>query len=114
MKPGRDLARIVGARARRKRRARRGRESVWFGLGMFGVVGWSVAVPTLIGIGVGAWLDARSSEPRISWTLTGLALGVLAGCAIAWHWVRQETARWSGEEPRRRRSEPTEGGPDDG
>ncbi len=32
-------------------------ETVWFGLGMFGIVGWAVAIPTLIGIAVGLWID---------------------------------------------------------
>ena len=55
-----DLSRRVGARAERKRRARReGRTSPWFGLGMFGLIGWSVAIPTLIGIALGLWLDER-------------------------------------------------------
>lgn len=81
----------VEAKARRKHRARQHRESVWFGLGMFGVVGWSIAVPTLIGIAVGAWFDTRSGSSQVSWTLTGLAIGCAIGCAVAWFWVRQET-----------------------
>ncbi len=85
--------RTVDAKARRKRAARERQESVWFGLGMFGLVGWSVALPTLLGIAVGIWLDARADDPEISWTLTGLAVGVVIGCAVAWYWVRQETER---------------------
>jgi ATP synthase protein I len=69
---------------------------VWFGLGMFGLVGWSVAVPTLIGIVVGVWLDARAGDPQISWTLTGLVVGVAVGCGLAWFWVRQEAGRPDG------------------
>lgn len=80
-------------RAARRRRARREGRSVWFGLGMFGLVGWSVALPTLAGIAVGAWLDGRAGPGRISWTLTGLVVGVALGCALAWWWVRQETDR---------------------
>jgi ATP synthase protein I len=42
----------VGEKELRKVRARRQKNrSIWFGLGMFGVVGWSVAIPTLIGLG---------------------------------------------------------------
>lgn len=85
--------RTVDVKARRKRAARERRESVWFGLGMFGLVGWSVALPTLLGIAVGIWLDARADDPKISWTLTGLAVGVTIGCAVAWYWVRQEAER---------------------
>ena len=44
-------------------------ETVWFGLGMFGIVGWSVAIPTLIGIAVGLWID-RTWPSRYSWAST--------------------------------------------
>lgn len=81
----------VERQAWRKRRARQRRESVWFGLGMFGLVGWSVAVPTLIGIAVGVWVDSGAADPGTSWTLTGLGIGVGVGCAIAWFWVRRES-----------------------
>lgn len=64
-------------------------KSVWFGLGMFGLVGWSIAVPTLIGIFVGIWIDARWPN-KISWTLTLLFIGVLVGCLNAWYWVSKE------------------------
>lgn len=87
----RRRAEVIGTKAERKLRARRERNrSVWFGLGMFGLVGWSVAVPTLLGAALGLWLDARL-EDRISWTLTFLFVGVAAGCGVAWHWVRHES-----------------------
>ncbi len=85
MRRGRpSVPETIGRKARRKRRARRaGRKGVWFGLGMFGLVGWSVAVPTLAGIAIGAWLDRRLPGP-VSWTLAGLlggvALGVVGQC----------------------------------
>jgi len=83
----------VGRQARRKLRARR-RESrsAWFGLGMFGLVGWSVALPALIGTAVGLWLDERYPG-EVSWTLTFLIIGVAVGCMNAWFWVRQESNR---------------------
>lgn len=89
----RDLPRRIGARAERKRRARReGRPSPWFGLGMFGLIGWSVAIPTLIGIAFGLWLDKRFPG-QASWTLTFLIIGVALGCLNAWYWVQQESDR---------------------
>ncbi len=83
----------VGHRAERKQRARENRRpTTWFGLGMFGLVGWSVAIPTLIGIMVGLWLDAR--WPGLpSWTLTFLIIGVALGCLNAWYWIKQESNR---------------------
>jgi len=61
---------------------------VWFGLGMFGVVGWSVAIPTLIGIALGLWID-QNLPSRFSWTLMLLIAGVTAGCMNAWYWVKR-------------------------
>jgi len=57
---------------------------------MFGLVGWSVAVPAVIGTLLGLWLD-REFEGRVSWTLTLLLTGVGFGCANAWRWVKQES-----------------------
>ena len=62
--------------------------SVWFGLGMFGVVGWSVVVPTLIGTALGIWIDSTWPS-SFSWTLMLLIGGVMLGCLNAWYWVRK-------------------------
>jgi F-type H+-transporting ATPase subunit epsilon len=44
--PEREVAEAVGRKAERKLRARRaGRRGVWFGLGMFGLVGWRWRCP---------------------------------------------------------------------
>lgn len=87
------FSKTVGHRAERKRHARENnRRTAWFGLGMFGLVGWSVAIPSLIGVAFGLWLDAR--WPGLpSWTLTFLIIGVGLGCLNAWYWVRQESRR---------------------
>ena len=63
--------------------------SVWSGLGMFGMVGWSVAVPTLLGAALGSWLD-KKYHPSFSWTLTLLMAGLLTGSVIAWYWISKE------------------------
>jgi ATP synthase protein I len=76
----------------RRRLGRRREHDVWFWLGMFGLVGWSVAIPTLLGIALGVWLD-REFPAGHSWTLTFLFIGVLLGCLNAWYWVRQESGR---------------------
>lgn len=86
----RELGDELGRKAARKLKARReGDRGIWFGLGMMGLVGWSVAVPTVLGIAVGVWLDHRTGG-TISWTLTGLLVGVAAGCLNAWYWVQRE------------------------
>ena len=62
--------------------------NIWFGLGMFGIVGWSVAIPTLLGAALGIWIDAHYPS-RFSWTLMFLFLGVGLGSANAWYWVNR-------------------------
>ncbi len=68
---------------------REGKPGVWSGLGMFGLVGWSVAVPTIIGAMLGMWWDHRHPGAH-SWTLALLVAGLVLGCANAWHWISQE------------------------
>lgn len=88
-----QLGETVGQRAERKLKAREeSRRTAWFGFGMFGLVGWSVAIPTLLGIGLGVWLD-RHWPGHVSWTLTFLIIGVALGCLNAWYWINEESKR---------------------
>jgi ATP synthase protein I len=87
----------IGAKELRRLRSRREQpQDVWFGLGMFGIVGWSVAIPTLLGVAVGVWIDATWPS-RLSWTLMLLFVGVVLGCLNAWFWVTR-VSRASPEE----------------
>ncbi len=80
----------IGKKEARKLRSRQEKhQSIWFGLGMFGIVGWSVTVPTLIGIAIGCWLDSKF-DSNISWCLTFLFVGIVTGAAIAWNWLKKE------------------------
>lgn len=79
----------VGAKATRKLKARRSTQGVWFGLGMMGLIGWSVVVPTLLGAALGIWLD-RHHPGKHGWTLALLVGGLALGCLNAWHWVAKE------------------------
>ena len=80
----------VGAKATRKLKARRkSAQGVWFGLGMMGLIGWSVVVPTLLGAALGIWLD-RHHPGKHAWTLALLVAGLSIGCLNAWHWVAKE------------------------
>ncbi len=88
---GKGLPEKVGRKASRRIRARRTRDkSVWFGLGMFGMVGWTVAATTVIGVVIGLWIDRTWPGP-ISWTLTMLFIGLIVGCLNAWYWVSRES-----------------------
>ncbi len=84
------FSRQVGAQAKRKLKAQRGAStSIWFGLGMSGLIGWSVTVPTLIGAALGIWVD-KHYPSSYSWTLMLLLIGLIIGCLNAWHWVDSE------------------------
>jgi ATP synthase protein I len=84
------LLREVEAKATRKLRAQRNAgEGVWFGLGMMGLVGWSVAVPTLLGAALGIWLDDKHPGKHAC-TLALLMAGLVVGCMNAWHWVQKQ------------------------
>jgi len=84
------FSREIGGKAARKLKARNNsKQGVWFGLGMMGLVGWSVVIPTLLGATFGIWLDNRHPGSH-SWTLTLMVIGLVIGCLNAWHWVAQE------------------------
>ena len=87
---GSKLADQIGLKAARKLKARRNpAPGVWFGLGMMGLIGWSVVVPTLLGAALGLWLD-NHYPGRHAWTLALLMAGLTIGCLNAWHWVARE------------------------
>lgn len=74
----------------RKLRSRRdGHPEIARGLGTSGIIGWSIVVPTLLGIALGAWLDRRTASD-ISWTLVLLATGLVIGGVTAWYWAGRE------------------------
>ena len=91
------FSREVGAKAERKLKAQRNKQGVWFGLGMIGLIGWSVVVPTLLGAALGIWLDNRHPGKH-SWTLTLLMIGLVIGCVNAWHWVSRQDKEMREEE----------------
>lgn len=90
--------RKVNQTADRKLKAQRqAQKHVWYGLGMMGIVGWSVAVPTLLGLALGLWLD-NTYPGAYAWTLNLLLLGMIVGCFIAWHWVAKEYSEMNSDE----------------
>ena len=65
-------------------------QTIWSGLGMMGLIGWAVVVPTLLGAALGIWLDKHHPSSQHSWTLALLMMGLTLGCFNAWHWVDKE------------------------
>lgn len=82
----------VKIKATRKIKARQERKNPLIGLGMFGMVGWSVVIPTLLGLALGLWLD-RKLPSNYSWTLMLLFVGLILGCCNAWYWIQKESNR---------------------
>jgi ATP synthase protein I len=85
-----SLPEQIRAKADRKISAQNNKDrGIWFGLGMMGLVGWSIAIPTLLGASLGLWLDKHYDDER-SWTLVCLLAGLVTGCFTAWNWLSKE------------------------
>ena len=83
--------RIIGSKVTRKIKARREAQNpLWFGFGTIGLIGWSIAVPMLIGTIVGFWLDQRWHKHFC--TLGLMLAGLILGCLNAWNWINKEDA----------------------
>lgn len=90
--PKEHLPEIVDKKCLKKERARKEKQRpIFFGLGMFGMIGWTVAIPAVIGTFIGRWLDERHlGRDTVSWTLTCLFAGLFVGGIVAWHWIKKE------------------------
>jgi ATP synthase protein I len=97
-KDQKELSHMIQAKENRKiKEKQKSKHGFWYGLGMFGLVGWSVVVPTLLGAMLGRWMD-RQMEGTQSWTLTFLLAGLIFGCWIAWLWLSKEDKEINKEE----------------
>ncbi|MGA7297506.1 MAG: AtpZ/AtpI family protein [Rhodanobacteraceae bacterium] len=80
----------IGKRAERMKAARDNPgPSPLRGIGTFGMIGWSVVVPTVGGAFLGLWLD-RVVPQNFSWTTALILGGVALGALLAWAWVGKE------------------------
>lgn len=87
----REEARRIGRLAARKQAARDDPgPSPLRGIGVFGMIGWAVSVPTVAGTFLGLWLDRVASQ-GFSWTIALIVAGVVLGAVIAWRWIDRET-----------------------
>ncbi|NWN91955.1 ATPase F0F1 [Marinobacter adhaerens] len=59
------------------------------GLGAFGIIGWSIAVPTVGGAFLGLWLN-KVAPQNFSWPIALILGGVVVGGIIAWSWIERE------------------------
>jgi ATP synthase protein I len=88
-KPDKTVEDIARRAARMKDRRDHPGPSPLRGLGAFGMIGWSIAVPTVGGAFLGLWLD-RVAPQAFSWTIALILGGVVLGAFIAASWINKE------------------------
>ena len=74
------------------------------GFSVFGIIGWSVAVPVVSGAFLGLWLN-KVAPQTFSWPIALILAGVVVGGVISWTWITRESAQ-----PRQESSAPGDGG----
>lgn len=87
--PEERMVREVGEKQARMIRARGRKDGMWRAIEVFGSVGWTVAIPTILGVAIGAWADSRWPS-RFSWTIMLLFGGLIVGCLTAWLQISRE------------------------
>ncbi|RKE37929.1 ATP synthase protein I [Paraburkholderia sp. BL23I1N1] len=84
---------IAGAARQAAERNLRGREepepSLGSRLGQIGILGWAIVLPTLMGLGVGHWLD-RTFGTRVFFSAPLLMIGAAVGFWSAWKWMHRQ------------------------
>lgn len=86
-------AAAIRRRAQRMQETRNERKySPLSGLGVFGVIGWSIAIPTVAGAFLGVWLN-RVAPQNFSWPIALILGGVVVGAMVAWSWVDKNQSK---------------------
>jgi ATP synthase protein I len=90
-KQSNNLLKTIQIKEKRKLFAQKHKNNwiFWIGFSTFGLIGWSVIVPTVLGLALGIWIDHKISS-RFSWTLVLGLGGLLLGCLSAWIWITKE------------------------
>lgn len=105
---GTEIGGIIASQSKRKLFAQsHSTPVVWSGFGMMGLVGWSVAAPTLLGVALGQWIDSRSAGEH-SWTLTLMFAGLSIGCFNAFQFVARENTSIQEEQMQEKAQEKTQ------
>lgn len=85
--------RLAEAARRAAERARQGEAdpepSLGARLGQIGSLGWAIVVPTLIGTGIGRWLD-RTYGTGVFFSAPLIMIGAGIGFWSAWKWMHRE------------------------
>jgi ATP synthase protein I len=88
-----DDDRIAKATRQAMTREREAREepepSLGSRLGQIGILGWSIVLPTLLGLALGHWLD-RHFESGVFFSAPLLMVGAGVGLWSAWKWMHRQ------------------------
>ena len=85
------LARAAREAVQRKRRAEREPEpSLGSRLGQIGILGWTIVLPTLLGLAIGHWLDKHFAT-GVFFSALLLMVGAAIGLWSAWKWMHRQT-----------------------
>jgi ATP synthase protein I len=61
-------------------------------LGQIGILGWTIVVPTLLGLWLGHWLDRRFGT-GVFFSAPLLMIGAAIGLWCAWRWMHRQSRR---------------------
>lgn len=84
-----ELLKKIEKESAKKLKSQEEGSEIMFGLGLFGIVGWAVSIPTVLGIALGVFLDKKFTQ-SFSWTITLLFVGVVLGAFNAWRWIQEK------------------------
>ena len=71
--------------------SRRDKRVFYLNASILGVYGWQMAVPVLLGVILGRFLDRHLDMVHFSWTLNLIIIGFAVGVFNANRWVRKES-----------------------
>jgi ATP synthase protein I len=94
--PKRDADSMAQAARQAVERERQAQEesepSLGARLGQIGILGWTIVVPTLLGLALGHWLD-RHLRTGVFFSAPLLMAGAAVGMWSAWKWMHRQTRR---------------------
>ncbi len=61
------------------------KRNIWYALSYIGSISIIFLLPVVAGAYIGWWLDGRYRVGKISWTITGILLGIFIGIYNVYH-----------------------------
>lgn len=84
-----DMQKVISKKINRRLCLKNKKHSILRAFSLFGLVGWSIGVPTIIFAYLGLFLDEKFPV-SFSYTLYFVLLGLGLGCYNAWKWLKKE------------------------